>query len=105
MMWWMNSHDYPTYVGGKEPYAWPATIPITFESMVLLAALGAVFGMFGLNKLPRLHHPVFQHSTFHRASDDRFFLSIQATDPKFDRQETVAFLERLGGANVELVEE
>lgn len=105
MMWWMNAHDYPIWVSGKEPYAWPSTIPITFECMVLLAAFGAVFGMFGLNRLPRLHHPVFQHSSFHRASDDRFFLSIEATDPKFDRQETVRFLESLGGHQVELVED
>ena len=105
MMWWMNGYDYPIWVAGKEPYAWPPTIPITFECMVLLSAFGAVFGMFGLNKLPRLHHPVFKHSTFHRASDDRFFLSIEATDPKFDRRETVRFLESIGGKHVELVEE
>jgi hypothetical protein len=105
MMWWMNGYDYPIWVAGKEPYAWPPTIPITFECMVLLSAFGAVLGMFGLNKLPRLHHPVFKHSTFHRASDDRFFLSIEATDPKFDRRETVRFLESIGGKHVELVEE
>jgi hypothetical protein len=105
MMWWMNAYDYPIWVAGKEPYAWPPTIPITFECMVLLSAFGAVLGMFGLNRLPRLHHPVFKHSTFHRASDDRFFLSIEASDPKFDRRETVRFLESIGGKHVELVEE
>jgi hypothetical protein len=104
MMWWMNGYDYPIWVSGKEPYAWPSTIPVTFECMVLLAAFGAVFGMFGLNRLPRLHHPIFRHSTFHRASDDRFFLSIEATDPKFDRTETARFLSSIGGAQVELVE-
>lgn len=105
MMWWMNAHDYPIWVSGKPPYAWPSTIPITFELMVLLSAFGAVFGMLGINRLPRLHHPVFQHSTIHRASDDRFFLSVEAADPKFDRTETVRFLEKLGGRHVELVEE
>lgn len=105
MMWWMNAHDYPLYVSGKEPYAWPSTIPITFELMVLLSAFGAVFGMFGINRLPRLHHPIFQHSTIIRASDDRFFLSVEATDPKFDRIETVRFLEKLGGKHVELLED
>ena len=57
MMWWMNAEDYVIWVSGKEPYAWPSTIPITFELMVLLSGFGAVFGMFGINKLPRLHHP------------------------------------------------
>jgi hypothetical protein len=68
MMWWMNAVDYPFWVSGKEPYAWPSTIPITFELMVLLSGICAVFGMFALNKLPRLHHPIFQHATFWRAS-------------------------------------
>ena len=105
MMWWTNAYDYEIWVSGKLPYAWPTTIPITFELMVLLSGIGAVFGMFLLNRLPRLHHPVFKHSTFHRVTDDRFFLSIEATDPKFDRVETARFLEGLGGTNVELLED
>lgn len=105
MMWWMNAVDYPIWVSGKLPYAWPTTIPITFELMVLLSGFGAVFGMFGLNRLPRLHHPIFKHSSFHRVSDDRFFLSIEATDPKFDSVATADFLRSLGGANVEIIED
>ena len=105
MMWWMNDVDYEYWVSGKPPYAWPSTVPITFEVMVLLAAFGAVFGMLGLNRLPRLYHPRFKHSTFHRAANDRFFLSIEASDPKFDKVATTELLERVGGHNVELVEE
>lgn len=105
MMWWMNAYDYPIWVSGKEPYSWPTTIPITFEMMILLAGFGAVFGMLTINRLPRLHHPIFQHNTFHRASDDRFFLSIEATDPKFDSVETMSFLESVGGTNVEILED
>ena len=105
MMWWMNAVDYRFWVSGKEPYAWETTIPITFELMVLLAGVSAVFGMFGLNKLPRLHHPIFRHKTFYRVSDDRFFLSIEATDPKFDSSETLRFLESIGGKNIAIVEE
>ncbi len=105
MMWWMNAVDYPMWVSGKEPYAWETTIPITFECMVLLSGISAVFGMFGLNRLPRLHHPIFRHKTFWRASDDRFFLSIEATDPKFDSAETARFLQSIGGQHVEIVED
>lgn len=105
MMWWMNAYDYPIWVAGKTPYAWPTTIPITFELMVLLSGIGAVFGMFGLNGLPRLNHPIFAHKTFWRATDDRFFLSIEATDPKFDRSQTARFLESIGGKQVEIVED
>ena len=104
MMWWMNGVDYPLWVSGKLPYDWPPTIPITFEMMVLLAAFGAVFGMFGLNKLPRLYHPIFKHSTIHRVSDDGFFLSVESGDPKFDAGKTAEFLRSVGGKNVEVVE-
>jgi hypothetical protein len=105
MMYWMNAVDYPIWVSGKQPYAWPTTIPITFELMVLLSAFGAVFGMFGINKLPRLHHPIFNHSQIHRATDDRFFLSIESTDPKFDRNATAKLLESIGAKHIELLED
>ncbi len=105
LMWWTNAYDYPTWVSGKPPWAWESTIPVTFELMVLLSALVAVFGMLALNRLPRLYHPIFKHSTVHRVSNDRFFLSIEAQDPKFDRTETVEFLRSLGGENVELLED
>lgn len=105
MMWWMNGVDYQYVVAGKRAYDWPTTIPITFECMVLLSAFGAVFGMFGLNKLPRLNHPLFKHSNFLRVSDDRFFLSVEAVDPKFSQTSTVEFLQSVGGKNVELVED
>ena len=105
MMWWMNGVDYPIWVSGKPPYDWPPTVPITFELMVLLAAFGAVFGMLIINRLPRLHHPIFRHSTFLRASDDRFFLSVESNDPMFDKQRTIELLQSVGGTNVELVEE
>ncbi len=105
MMWWMNAVDYPMIVGGKQAYDWGTTIPVTFEVMVLLSAFGAVFGMLAINKLPRLYHPIFKHSTIHRVCDDRFFLSVEASDPKFDQSQTVAFLQECGGAHVELVEE
>ena len=105
MMWWMNAYDYEMWVSGKQPYAWPSTIPITFELMVLLSALTAVFGMFVLNKLPRLHHPIFEYSRFDKITDDKFVLSIEAIDPKFDRTGTVQFLEKIGGKHVEVVQE
>ncbi|MEM7199912.1 MAG: DUF3341 domain-containing protein [Planctomycetota bacterium] len=105
MMWWMNAVDYPIWVSGKPPYDWPPTVPITFECMVLLAAFGALLSMLAFNKLPRLYNPLFKHSTIHRASDDRFFLSVEAKDPKFDPKATVAFLQSVGGSHVELIEE
>jgi len=97
--------DYPMNVGGKPPVPWPQFIPITFEITVLLAALTGVAGMIAINGLPRPHHPLFARPEFSRATADRFFLCIEATDPRFDRETTRLFLERLHPAGVTEVEE
>ena len=103
MMYWMNAVDYPLIVGGKPGFAPPAMVPILFECTVLLSGFGAVFGMFGLNQLPRHHHPIFFSDRFAKATDDKFFISIEAADPKFDVAATKTFLDSLHPSNVELV--
>jgi hypothetical protein len=108
MMHWMNGIDYPTIVGDKPagaPGTLPSMVPILFELTILLSAFGAVLGMFGLNRLPRHHHPVFASDRFRLASDDRFFLSIEADDPKFDVEKTRSLLEGTHAHNVEVIEE
>lgn len=105
MMQWMNGFDYPLVIGGKPPDAYASMVPIMFELTVLLSAFGAVFGMFGLNELPKHHHPVFYSDRFESFSNDKFFVSIEAEDKAFDVNETRAFLESLHPSYIELVEE
>jgi len=108
MMHWMNGVDYVTVVGDKPPGApetMPSMVPIMFELTILLSAFGAVFGMFGLNRLPRHNHPVFGSERFRAATNDRFFISIEADDPKFDAVKTREFLEGTHPAHVEVIEE
>lgn len=87
--------DYPINVGGRPLFSWPAFIPITFELTVLFAGLTAGLGMLLLNRLPEPYHPVFNHPEFTRASQDRFFLCIEARDRLFDPVKTRKFLEEL----------
>lgn len=104
MQYWAMAVDYPLNIGGKPLNSWPAFIPITFEMMVLVAALAAILGMFFLNGLPEPYHPVFNVPRFARASQDRFFLCIESADPKFDPQLTRAFLESLRPYEISVVE-
>ena len=105
MIQWMNGYDYALVIGGKPPDAYASMVPIMFELTVLLSAFGATFGMFGLNELPRHHHPVFYSQRFEAASNDRFFISIEAEDKQFDSSKTRSFLEGLRPSYLELVEE
>lgn len=105
MMIWMNGIDYPLIIGGKPPISIPSMVPIGFELTILFSALATVFGMFGLNQLPRHHHPIFNSERFKAFSTDKFFISVEAADPQFDVAHTRQFLESLHPSQVELVED
>jgi hypothetical protein len=95
MQWWISAVSYPINVGGRPYHSWPAFIPVTFETTVLVAGVFAVLGMLALNGLPMPYHPVFHEPRFAFATRDRFFFAIEARDPKFDRIGTRRFLESL----------
>lgn len=100
LQWWVSTQAYPLNIGGKPLFSWPAFIPPAFETTILFAAFGAVFGMIGLNRLPQPHHPVFDAPNFERASQDRFFLLIEAKDAKYDADATRSTLEKTGALRV-----
>ena len=104
LQYWISVIDYPVNVGGRPYNSWPSFIPVTFELTILVAAFAALLGMLALNGLPMPYHPVFNVPRFAQATRDRFFLCIEAADPKFNRETTWQFLEGLNASAVVAVE-
>lgn len=98
---------YPTVVQAKPTniFTLPAFFPVMFELTILFSALTTVIGCFALMGLPRWNHPLFASNQFKKFSDDKFFICIEARDPKFHQVETKELLEKVGGKNIELVED
>jgi hypothetical protein len=105
LQWYTNAFDYPFLISGKPYFSLPANIPVMFELTILFAALTTFFGMLAMNDLPRWYHALFRSVRFRRATADRFFISVEAADPKFDAEGTRTLLESLGGTHIELIEE
>jgi hypothetical protein len=105
MQWWMMARDYPFMISGKPYFSLPAFIPIIFECTILCASFTAVFAMLLLNKLPTHYNPLLKSERFRRVTNDRFFISIDATDRKFDETRTMELLKSLGPIGIERYED
>jgi hypothetical protein len=103
--WYVNSPGYAFIISGKPFWSLPANIPVGFECTILCAAYTAVFGMLALNKLPMLYNPLFKIARFKRVTTDRFFVVIDAGDPRFNETRVTEFLTKLGALAVERVED
>jgi hypothetical protein len=104
MQTWATVFHYPHNIGGRPYFSWPAYIIITFEITVLFAGLSGLLGLLIHNRLPALHHPVFNVPAFARATRDRFFLIIHASDPAFRPEKVRDFLGTLRPVGVSDVE-
>lgn len=105
LQWWTNAYDYPWIVSGKPFWSIPANVPVMFELTVLLSAITTLVGMLLLNNLPLPSHPLDQIRRFARVTDDKFFLMIEAGDPKFDDKETRELLLGTHAVAIEAVHE
>jgi len=103
LQWYTVGYDWPLNVGNRPPHSPPAFIPVTFEGGVLIAVLsiflGLLFAYFGF---PRVDHPVFEVEEFRSASIDGLWLSAEVS--KEEGAAVAAALERLGAANVSVVD-
>ena len=94
--YWSSVIEYPMNIGGRPFHSWVSFIPPAFETTILFASFGAVFGMLLLNGFPRPYHPVFNVEEFARnASNDKFYIVIEATDERYDTVKTQEFLKSL----------
>ena len=101
LCYWVSTIAYPLNVGGRPFNSWPSFIPVTFELTILIASFAAVLSWIVLSGLPMPYHPVFNVPRFAEiASEKGFFLTIESTDPKFDRLGTVEFLKRIGAREI-----
>lgn len=101
LQWYLNSYNWPFSVSGKPVWSLPANIPIAFETTILLSVLTTFFGMWILNKLPQVWHPLFRLDRFTKVTDDGFMIGIEAKDPRFDLQATTKLLQDAGALEIE----
>ena len=102
---WINVWAYPLNIAGRPLFSWPAFIIPAYEWTILFAGLSAAFGMLAQCGLPQTYHPVFNAPNFRNgATTDKFFLCIEAFDPKFSLGDTRTFLEQFPAVSVVEVE-
>jgi hypothetical protein len=105
LIWWSGAWNFRLMVGGKPFFSPLFAFPISYELTILFTAFATILGMFVLNRLPMHYHAVMKQAHFQRAMDDRFFVVIEACDPRYDRAATEALLAQLGGREIEELKE
>ncbi|HEX5060234.1 MAG TPA: quinol:electron acceptor oxidoreductase subunit ActD [Kofleriaceae bacterium] len=101
LQWYCNSYAWTWNISGKPLWSIPANIPIAYELTILISAITAFLGMWAFNKLPQVWHPFFRKDRFLRATDDGFFVGIEARDRRFDLEKTKQLLQDAGAIAIE----
>ena len=104
LIWWTGAYDYKLTVGGKPLFSPMFAFPVSYELTILFTAFATIIGMFVVNGLPRHYHPVLKYDQIRRGMDDRFYIVIEARDPRFNLANTTALLEKVGGREIKELE-
>ena len=99
------SEGYQLIVGGKPLFSPIFAFPVAYELTILFSAFASIGGMFVLNKLPMHYHSTLKYEKIAEATDDKFFLYIEKTDPQFSDEKTRSFLEELKPTEISELEE
>ncbi|MBN8901397.1 MAG: hypothetical protein BGO51_11045 [Rhodospirillales bacterium 69-11] len=76
--------SYPFNVAGRPIFSWPYYVIPSFATAMAVGAIAVAAGMFFLNRLPRLNHPVFNIDGVQEVTADRLFLVVEARSESFD---------------------
>jgi ActD protein len=103
VQYWAHVINYPINVGGRPYNAWPGFVPMAWEVCALFTVYGGFFAFMIICRLSRLYHPIFAAASFERASQDRFVLCVEASDPHYQAERLRWLLERYGASRVDEV--
>ena len=104
MQWWMGGVDYPVVIGASRySHGNHGTNYVRIDD----ASVGVwyIFRDDDFERLTCPNHPLDKYAPFRRVTDDKFFITIEASDPRFDSETAKSFLEAQGGINIAIVEE
>ena len=103
LQWYTNAIDYPFIISGKPFFSYQAYAPVGFGITIAIAGIATLIFMFVLNKLPKPFHPLFNSENFKKATDDGFFIGIEASDPVYTEEKTIDFIKSINPVNVEII--
>jgi hypothetical protein len=84
LQYWDAVIAFPINVGGRPLNGWPGFVPSAWEICALFTVYGGFFAFLAVCRLPRLYQPIFAAPHFERATQDRFFVCVEATDAQYN---------------------
>lgn len=104
IMFWMSAVDYPTIIGGKPFFSFPAYVPVMFEVTVLSASIATVLAMlFIFFKMPNNAHPLNDTEYMKKVSSDKYGIVIQSDDNIYNENNVRQFLESVHAKEISAV--